>query len=61
MSEDDIEKLAESLAAKLQIAVTNNIYKDAGKNFIALIKSTAWAALVAFAAWGIAKNWTHGG
>lgn len=62
MTDDDLDKLAEKLAAKLQTAVTENIYKDAGRNLIGGIKKGLWALVIALAAWGFARVGTdHGG
>lgn len=62
MTDDDLDKLAEKLAAKLQTAVTENIYRDAGKNLIGGIKKGLWALVIALAAWGFARVGTdHGG
>lgn len=50
-----MDRLAEKLAMKMQKAVTESIYRDAGKNIFAMAKNAFWGLVVAFAAWGAAK------
>lgn len=61
MTQDEIERLATALAPKLQNAVIESVYRDAGKNLIGFIKQAAWAVVIAVAAWGAAKYGTNGG
>ena len=60
MTEDEIEKLATHLAEKLQTAVTDNIYRDAGKNLIGGLKKLLWAIVIAIAAWGLTRYGAEG-
>lgn len=60
MTDEDIDKIAVRLAEKLQTAVTDNIYKDAGRNLIGFIKKGLWAFVIAVAAWGAARYGTEG-
>lgn len=55
MTDEEIERLATKLAPKLQDAVTQNIYRDAGKNLFAMARNALWGIVVALAAWGAAK------
>lgn len=62
MTDDDLDKLAEKLAAKLQTAVVSKVYEDAGRNLIGGIKKGLWALVIALAAWGFTRVGTdHGG
>lgn len=55
MEEDEINRLADRLAEKLQVRVTDAIYRDAGRNLFAMARKTFWALVVAIAAWNVAK------
>lgn len=61
MTESEIEALAEKLASKLQTRVTDNIYRDAGRNLFSMARNAIWGVIVAIAAWGAAKYGTGAG
>lgn len=60
MSEDELEKIADRLAEKLQDAVITNVYRDAGKSLLGMFKNVMWAAVIAIAAWGSARYGGNG-
>ena len=55
MTDDEIDRLAEQLAKKIKNSVTDDIYRDAGKNLLSTVKNVFWAIVIAFAAWGAAR------
>lgn len=58
MSDDELERIADKLAEKLQTSVVDGIYRDAGKSLVGAFKNVLWAVVIAVAAWGAA---TYGG
>lgn len=56
MTEPEIDALADKLAEKLQTRVTENIYRDAGRNMFTVARNVFWGIIVALAAWGAAKS-----
>lgn len=55
MTDDEIDRLADRLATKLQTSVTDNIYRDAGRNLFTMARNAFWGLVIAIAAWGVAK------
>lgn len=55
MTDDELDRLAERLADKMQNKVLLSIYEDAGRNLFGLFKKALWGLIVAFAAWGASK------
>ena len=55
MTDDEIEKLASKLVTKLEASVTDNIYRDAGRNLFTMVRNAFWGLVIAVAAWGATK------
>lgn len=55
MTDDELNKIADRLAEKIQSSVTDGIYRDAGRTLLSSFKSIFWGLVVALAAWGSAR------
>lgn len=56
MTDDELNRIAEKLAEKLQSEIVSSIYRDAGRSLLGSFKHVLWAAVIAVAAWGAAKG-----
>lgn len=55
MSDEELDRLADKVAAKLQTNLIDGIYRDAGRSLVGTFKHVLWALVIAMAAWGAAK------
>lgn len=55
MTDEELNRIADRLAEKIQNAVVRSVYEDAGKSLIGAFKNVLWACVIAVAAWGAAR------